>query len=59
MVKAFVVLKEGETADSKEIIAYCRQNLANYKVPREVVFMDNLPKTAVGKILRRELQNVK
>ena len=59
VVKAFVVLKEGETADSKEIIAYCRQNLANYKVPREVVFMDNLPKTAVGKILRRELQNVK
>ena len=59
VVKAFVVLKEGETADSKEIIAYCRQNLANYKVPREVVFMDNLPKTAVGKILRRELQNIK
>ncbi len=56
IVKAFVVLKEGETADSKEIIAYCRQNLANYKVPREIVFKDSLPKSAVGKILRRQLQ---
>ena len=59
IVKAFVVLKEGETADAKEIIAYCRQNLANYKVPREVVFKDNLPKSAVGKILRRQLQDEK
>lgn len=59
IVKAFIVLKEGVTSDSKEIIAYCRQNLANYKVPREIVFKDSLPKTAVGKILRRQLQEEK
>lgn len=57
MVKAFIVLKEGETAEKNEIIAYCRKNLANYKVPREIVFMDSLPKSAVGKILRRQLQD--
>lgn len=59
IVKAFIVLKEGVSSDSKEIIAYCRQNLANYKVPREIVFKDSLPKTAVGKILRRQLQDDK
>lgn len=59
MVKAFIVLKDGVTSDEKEIIAYCRQNLANYKVPREIVFKDTLPKSAVGKILRRQLQDEK
>jgi long-chain acyl-CoA synthetase len=54
-VKAFVILKEGQTADEEEIIAFCRENLAPYKVPKFVEFRDELPKTMVGKILRREL----
>jgi long-chain acyl-CoA synthetase len=55
-VKAFVVLKEGETAEEEEIIAFCRDHLAPYKVPRAIEFRLNLPKSAVGKVLRRELQ---
>jgi long-chain acyl-CoA synthetase len=60
-VKAFVVLKDGEkvakdTAD--EIIAFCRKRMAGYKVPRIVVFRDSLPKSGVGKYLRRELRNL-
>jgi long-chain acyl-CoA synthetase len=55
-VMALVVLKEGETATAEEIIAYCRQNLAPYKVPRRVEFRSELPKTLVGKILRRALR---
>ncbi len=54
-VKAFVVLKPGETATEEEIIEFCRKNLAPYKVPKFVEFRDSLPKTQVGKILRREL----
>ncbi|MDJ0669367.1 MAG: long-chain fatty acid--CoA ligase, partial [Desulfobacterales bacterium] len=50
-VKAFVVLKSGETATPEEIIAYCKDNLAAYKLPTEVEFMDSLPKTNVGKVL--------
>ncbi|MFW6135369.1 MAG: long-chain-fatty-acid--CoA ligase [Chloroflexota bacterium] len=54
-VKAFVVLKEGETATEEEVLAFCRENLAPYKVPSFVEFRDELPKTMVGKILRRVL----
>jgi long-chain acyl-CoA synthetase len=54
-VKAFVVCTEGETATEEEIIAFCRENLARYKVPKFVEFRDELPKTMVGKILRRVL----
>jgi len=54
-VKAYVVLKEGETATEDEIIAFCRENLAPYKVPKFVEFRTDLPKTIVGKILRRVL----
>ncbi|MBN1148104.1 MAG: long-chain fatty acid--CoA ligase [Anaerolineales bacterium] len=54
-VKAFVVLKQGETATEEQLIEFCRQNLAPYKVPRFVEFRDDLPKTLVGKVLRREL----
>ncbi len=56
-IKAYVVLKAGETATAEEIIAYCRENLTRYKVPREVEFRDTLPKTLVGKILRRVLRD--
>ena len=55
-VKAFVVLKSGETATPEEIIAYCKDNLAAYKLPTEVEFMDSLPKTNVGKVLKKELR---
>jgi long-chain acyl-CoA synthetase len=54
-VKVYVVLKEGETATEEEIIAFCRENLAPYKVPKFVEFRSELPKTMVGKILRRVL----
>ena len=54
-VKAFIVLKEGESASEEEMIDFCRQNLAPYKVPRFVEFRQSLPKTLVGKVLRREL----
>jgi long-chain acyl-CoA synthetase len=54
-VKAYVVLRPGETATEEEIIEYCRDNLAYYKVPKFVEFRDELPKTMVGKILRRVL----
>ncbi|MDY6876126.1 MAG: long-chain fatty acid--CoA ligase [Chloroflexota bacterium] len=54
-VKAYVVLKQDQTATEEEIIAFCRENLAPYKVPKFVEFRDELPKTMVGKVLRRLL----
>jgi long-chain acyl-CoA synthetase len=55
-VKAFVVLKEGESATVEEIIEFCRERMASYRVPRIVEFRDDLPKSMVGKVLRRELR---
>ena len=54
-VKAWVVLKPGETATEEDIIQFCKGEMANYKAPKQVEFRDELPKTTVGKILRREL----
>ncbi len=54
-VKAYVVLKEGATATEEEILDFCRQNLTGYKVPKAIEFRTELPKTTVGKILRRVL----
>ena len=54
-VKAYIVLKEGKTVTEKELNEFCRKNLAAYKVPRFYDFREELPKTAVGKILRRTL----
>ncbi|ALX48246.1 long-chain-fatty-acid--CoA ligase [Lentibacillus amyloliquefaciens] len=54
-VKAYVVLKPGYEVDEKELNAFCRENLAAFKAPRIYEFRDELPKTAVGKILRRQL----
>lgn len=56
-VKAYVVLKPGESATAEELIAFCRQNLAAYKVPTAVEFRSELPKTMVGKFLRRVLRD--
>jgi long-chain acyl-CoA synthetase len=55
-VKAFVVLRQGETATAEEITEFCKKNLAPYKVPKIIEFRKELPKTAVGKILRKELR---
>ncbi len=55
-VKAFVVLKEGQKSGPEEIIEFCRQNLARYKVPTLVEFRRELPKSHVGKILRKTLR---
>jgi long-chain acyl-CoA synthetase len=54
-VKLFVVKKD-ETLDEPELIRYCRENLTAYKVPRSVEFLDDLPKSNVGKVLRRALR---
>jgi long-chain acyl-CoA synthetase len=54
-VKAFVVLEDEASADADELIAFCSERLARFKVPRSIEFRDELPKTFVGKVLRREL----
>ena len=55
-VKAFVVLKEGEKASEQEIIDFCKKNLASYKKPKFVEFLDVLPRSAAGKVLKKELR---
>ncbi|HEX7066328.1 MAG TPA: AMP-binding protein [Bacillales bacterium] len=54
-VKAFIVMKEGKSCSEEELDRHCRQSLAAYKVPRLYEFRDELPKSTVGKILRRTL----
>ena len=56
-VKSFVVLKTGHAATTEELIDYCRKELAAYKIPREIEFRAELPKSTVLKILRRELRD--
>ena len=56
VVKLFVV-KNNDALTEKDVIAHCRNHLTGYKVPKQVVFKDDLPKTNVGKILRRELRD--
>jgi long-chain acyl-CoA synthetase len=56
IAKAYVVLKEGQTADAAEIIEFCRERIAKYKAPRAVEFRDTLPTTPTGKILKRTLR---
>jgi long-chain acyl-CoA synthetase len=55
-IKLFVVLKEGETATAEELIEYGKTKLAAYKLPSEIEFRKELPKSTVGKILRKELR---
>ncbi len=57
MVKAFVQLIEGATVTEAELIDYCKERLAAYKVPREIAFRPSLPRTGVGKALRRLLRD--
>ncbi|MCO1654994.1 AMP-binding protein [Pseudonocardia humida] len=55
-VKAFVSLRPGRSVDEAELIAFCRARMAAYKYPRQVEFLDEIPKTVTGKLLRRELR---
>jgi len=55
-IKAYIVLNPGETATGEDIIAFCKEKLAAYKVPKLVEFRDALPKSAVGKVLRKILR---
>jgi fatty-acyl-CoA synthase len=55
-LKAFVVLRSGKELSEDDVKGYVKENLANYKVPREVVFMDELPRNPTGKVLKRELK---
>lgn len=55
--KAFVVLRPGQQAEPEEILAWSREQMANYKVPRNVVIVDVLPRNASGKVLKTELRN--
>ena len=54
-VKAYIVLKKDQNLTEKEVISYCSEKLAIYKIPKSVEFVDSLPKSLVGKVLRREL----
>lgn len=56
-IKAFVVLMPGESAEAGEIISYCVERLKQFKSPKEVEFLDALPKSLVGKVLKKELRN--
>ena len=55
-VKVFIVLHEGQSLSEDELISFCRDKLTAYKVPKHVEFIDEIPKTNVGKVLRRELK---
>jgi long-chain acyl-CoA synthetase len=56
IIKAYVVPKEGVELTRGEVISFCREKLANYKIPKKVEFREELPKTMVGKVLRRALR---
>ncbi len=56
-VKAFVSLKSGESVSEEDLVAFCKERMAAYKYPRQIEFVEELPKTASGKVLRRELRD--
>jgi long-chain acyl-CoA synthetase len=58
-VTAFVTLKPGMIADESTLISFCKERLARYKVPKAIHFVEDLPKTPQGKILRRELRKIR
>jgi long-chain acyl-CoA synthetase len=55
-VKAFIALKDGARLEAQTVIDHCKRHLANYNVPRTVEFIAELPQSAIGKILKRELR---
>ena len=56
IAKAFVVLQPGQSVSSEELIAFCKGKIATYKLPREIVIVEELPRTPTGKLLRRVLR---
>jgi long-chain acyl-CoA synthetase len=58
LARAYVVVKPGASVTADELVAHCRGRLAAYKLPRSVAFVDDLPKTSTGKIMRRELHRL-
>jgi acyl-CoA synthetase (AMP-forming)/AMP-acid ligase II len=54
-VAAFVVLKNGSETSEDDLIAFCREHLADYKCPKTVYFVEDIPKGPTGKLLKREL----
>jgi len=56
IAKAFVVLKPGQTISPEELLAFCKGKIATYKLPREIVIVNELPRTPTGKLLRRVLK---
>ena len=54
--RAYVVARAGHALDAGKVLAFCRERLANYKVPRQVVFRDCLPRNPAGKVLKRLLR---
>ncbi|MGW0357213.1 AMP-binding enzyme, partial [Nocardia nova] len=57
-LRAYIVPAPGATVDDAEVKAYVKANLARYKVPRDVVVLDELPRNATGKVLRRVLEEM-
>ncbi|HZK87059.1 MAG TPA: long-chain fatty acid--CoA ligase, partial [Syntrophomonas sp.] len=58
VVKVFVVLKSGESMTEEEVIAFCRESLAAYKVPRYVEFLEDIPRTNMKKVDRKALREM-
>ncbi len=58
IAKAYIVLKAGARVDEQGVLSFCRERLAAYKVPRQVQFVADLPKTSTGKIMRRHLKTL-
>ncbi|HWL73420.1 MAG TPA: AMP-binding protein, partial [Burkholderiaceae bacterium] len=58
VAKAYIVLKPGMTATAEDVLSFCREHLAAYKMPRSIQFVDHLPKTSTGKLMRRMLKTL-
>ena len=58
MVRAFIVRKQGQSLEADALLAWARDNMATYKAPREVRFIEALPATGAGKVLRRLLRDI-
>ena len=57
VIKAVIVLKRGQSVTEEEIINLCRQNLPDYAVPKSVIFVDSLPRSSLGRVLKRVLRD--